>query len=406
MAKIYNEALDSTVELKRVIGHIQGAKPGPTLIFIGGIHGNEPSGVFALNKVVEELCHQDIELQGNLYALSGNLWALEKGVRFHRQDLNRLWTVDKVRALENDRIGVNNEDVNQQVEIYTLIRHILDTESGPFYFFDLHTTSSTTIPFLTVNDSLLNRKFIQQYPVPMILGIEEYLDGPFLSYINELGYVSFGFEAGQHDDPASIENHIAFIYLSLVFANVVAKESINFEQYYQRLAKASGYIRSFYEIFYCYKIKAGEKFTMLPGYLNFQQVKKGQLLAKSNNKPVLAPNTSRIFMPLYQSQGDDGFYSIRSIRPIFLALSAVLRKCRLDRIVPLLPGVRWATVYKDSLIVNRKIARFFAKQLLHLLGYRCKQMNGTYLMIKSREFASRTKEYQKESWNQRHPIKN
>ena len=35
-------------------------------------------------------------------------------------------------------------------------------------------------------------------------GIEEYLNGPLLSYINELGYVAFGFEGGQHDDISAI----------------------------------------------------------------------------------------------------------------------------------------------------------------------------------------------------------
>ena len=32
----------------RIIGHIKGRQPGPTLVFFGGIHGNEPSGIFAL----------------------------------------------------------------------------------------------------------------------------------------------------------------------------------------------------------------------------------------------------------------------------------------------------------------------------------------------------------------------
>ena len=137
---------------------------------------------------------------------------------------------------------------------------------------DLHTTSSETIPFLTVNDSLLNRKFTKQYPVPIVLGIEEHLDGPLLSYINELGYVAFGYEGGQHDDLSSIENHIAFIYLSLVFSESITKESINFQHYFELLAKTSIDSRDFYEIFYHYKIKETESFKMKPGF--FQEEEK------------------------------------------------------------------------------------------------------------------------------------
>ena len=43
------------VETKRIIGHIKGDLPGPTLIFFGGIHGNEQSGVTALEHVFKEL---------------------------------------------------------------------------------------------------------------------------------------------------------------------------------------------------------------------------------------------------------------------------------------------------------------------------------------------------------------
>ena len=39
---------------------------------------------------------------------------------------------------------------------------------------------------------------------PIVLGIEEYLQGPLLSYINTLGYVSLGFESGQHDNKQAI----------------------------------------------------------------------------------------------------------------------------------------------------------------------------------------------------------
>src|SRR5690606_7416931 len=117
--------------------------------------------------------------------------------RFESEDLNRLWTRSRMKKLPTNPGSAENKDIAEQVEINKVIQTILTNEEGPFYFFDLHTTSSETLPFLTINDSLLNRAFTTQYPLPIILGIEEYLDGPVLSYINELGYVAFGFEAGQ-----------------------------------------------------------------------------------------------------------------------------------------------------------------------------------------------------------------
>ncbi|GAA4272389.1 succinylglutamate desuccinylase/aspartoacylase family protein [Aquimarina gracilis] len=398
MVKIYSKALDQSIDVKRIIKHIKGSKPGPTLIFIGGIHGNEPSGVFALQKVMEKLQEQEIPICGSIYALSGNLWALKNNQRYHKQDLNRLWKAETIKDILKEKHKVTNEDVSQQIEICKLIHKILKTESGPFYFMDLHTTSSETVPFLTVNDSLLNRKFTKQYPLPIILGIEEYLEGPLLSYINELGYVAFGFEAGQHDDPISITNHIAFIYLSLVFAGSIEKKHIDYQYYYQMLSNNSKEFKHFYEIYWRHEISNGDTFKMKSGFINFQKIRKGQELAQSNGKIIRSKKNGKIFMPLYQSLGDDGFFAIKRTRKVFLKLSAILRKIRFDYVLPMLPGVRWSADQKNTLTVNLKVAPFFTKQFFHLLGYRSREIDSTHLKLKNRELVSKTKEYKTSRW--------
>ncbi|MDH5367362.1 MAG: aspartoacylase, partial [Cyclobacteriaceae bacterium] len=318
--------------------------------------------------------------------------------RYHKQDLNRLWTSDRIKKLRDGNLEVENEDIDQLIDLYNTIHHIIDIEKGPFYFMDLHTTSSRTIPFLTVNDSLLNRRFVVQYPAPIILGLEEYLDGPLLSYINELGYVSFGFESGQHLQKESIDHHVAFIYLSMVFTGCINQNEIEIDKYYNLLNEHTEESRDIYEIYFRHAIQKGDKFEMKEGFDNFQLVTKKQEIATSNGKVLLAKKNGRIFMPLYQNQGDDGFFAIRRIRKIFLYLSAILRKLHFDHILPFLPGIRWATTNHDSLIVNRNIARFFAKKIFHLLGYRSRKIDKTHLLIKNREVASRKSEYQYSSW--------
>ncbi|WP_299222238.1 succinylglutamate desuccinylase/aspartoacylase family protein [uncultured Aquimarina sp.] len=401
MVKIYSKALDQSIDIERLIGHYKGNQPGPTLIFFGGIHGNEPAGVFALKKVFENLENSETPMSGNMYGISGNLWALENGVRYQKKDLNRLWTNDTLKDLYTNKPHHDNKDSIQQLDIYNTLKKILDKEKGPFYFFDLHTTSSKTIPFLTVNDSMLNRKFTMQYPIPMILGIEEYLDGPLLSYINERGYVSFGFEAGQHDDPNSVKNHISFIYLTMVFAGNVLKNDVNFEEHYKFLRSTLKKSHKTYEIFYLYKIKEGEEFSMKDGFINFQKIDKGQNLAISNGKNIVAKSKGRIFMPLYQGKGNDGFFIIKKTPYFFLYLSAILRKIRFDHILPALPGIHWISEKKDALMVNLKVARFFTKQFFHLLGYRSKEIDKTHLIIKNRETASRKEDYKNAFWNRR-----
>ena len=398
MIKVYSKALDQYAEVGRMIGHVRGEQPGPTMIFLGGMHGNEPSGVFALQKVLYELNEKSTPVKGNIYALCGNLSALAKGERFHSKDLNRMWTNKNIDLLVSGELQVDCDDTEELVELYNIIQGILSKEPGPFYFMDLHTTSSETIPFVLVNDSLVNRKFTEQYPLPMILGIEEYLEGPLLSYINELGYVAFGYEAGQHDDLASIENHIAFIYLTLKFAESINEDDFNYYHYYEQLAKTSIDSKYVYEISYGFRVKEGESFKMKPGFVNFQHVKKGQEMAVKNDIPVIASYTGRIFMPRYQNVGEDGFFEIRKVSPFLLRLSVVLRKIYFENMLVLLPGVRWESSKHDALIVDRKTARFFAKQFFHLLGYRSRRVNKTHLVMKNREAASREKEYYGTIW--------
>ena len=398
MIKVYSKALDQYAEVGRMIGHVRGEQPGPTMIFLGGMHGNEPSGVFALQKVLYELNEKSTPVKGNIYALCGNLSALAKGERFHSKDLNRMWTNKNIDLLVSGELQVDCDDTEELVELYNIIQGILSKEPGPFYFMDLHTTSSETIPFVLVNDSLVNRKFTEQYPLPMILGIEEYLEGPLLSYINELGYVAFGYEAGQHDDLASIENHIAFIYLTLKFAESINEDDFNYYHYYEQLAKTSIDSKYVYEISYGFRVKEGESFKMKPGFVNFQHVKKGQEMAVKNDIPVIASYTGRIFMPRYQNVGEDGFFEIRKVSPFLLRLSVVLRKIYFENMLVLLPGVRWESSKHDALIVDRKTARFFAKQFFHLLGYRSRRVNKTHLIMKNREAASREKEYYATVW--------
>ena len=65
-----------------------------------------------------------------------------------------------------------------------------------------------------------------------------------------------------------------------------------------------------FEIIYRHEIKKGDNFKMEPGFKNFQKIKKGQLLATSNGKEIKSEWDAYIFMPLYQSQGNDGFFVI------------------------------------------------------------------------------------------------
>ena len=386
------------MEVDRILFENKSSPEYPTVVFYAGVHGNEPAGVQALQRLKEYVQLNKVKLKGNVIAITGNKAALSTSKRFHVEDLNRMWTKDKINKTLETPSEKRNQEQKEQFELLELLDEILVEAKGPLYFFDLHTTSSETIPFTTVNDSLINRKFAEKIPVPMILGIEEYLDGPLLSYINQLGYVSFGFEGGQHLSETSIENHFSFCLLSLQIADILDADADRKYSYIKVLTENAQHSKEIYEIYYRHAIDPSDHFFMETGYTNFQKIKKGQLLAEVNGELLYADHDARIFMPLYQSQGEDAFFAVRKIPKWILSFSAFLRKQRIDRLLILLPGVRWASLSKNTLMVNKSIARFFAKEVMHLMGYRSRYFDKEFLLMKNREADSKKELYAKADW--------
>ena len=376
------EAFDKKITVKRVLGSVKGTKQTPTVICIGGIHGNERAGVSALNRVFNQVEKEEISFLGNFYGLSGNLNGLQKNIRFEDVDLNRIWSAESIQIIDDSTNETYKETIEQQ-EIYKEIKKIVNTDEGPFYFIDLHTTSSDTNPFITISDSLNNRKFSSNFFIPTVLGIEEYLEGPLLTFINEFGHIALGFEAGQHYKNTSVDNCEAFIWLALHASGCVAEEEIKKFSYYQRILSLYKEQQEFYEINYKYEIAKDEQFEMLYGFSNFESVVQNQELAISNSKKIKASHSGKIFMPLYQKQGDDGFFIISKISKKWLLFSGLVRKLKMHHLLRFLPGIKQDTSNKHVLIVNPRTARFLATEIFHLFGYRKKVMKDSkYHFIK------------------------
>lgn len=366
----------------------------PTVVFFGGIHGNEKAGVTALKQLRNTI--DTAVLKGNVYGILGNLKALAEDQRYIDKDLNRLWTKAKIEHILAKK--THNTEEAQLVELFELLQDILKNNNGPFYFIDLHTTSSKTLPFITINDALINRGFSKLFPVPIVLGIEEYLEGALLSYINTLGYVSIGFESGQHTDYRSVENNIAFIHLALVFSGILDDTDTDVQTHLKTLKLASENDDDFYEIVHLQNITNEDNFKMKEGFKSFQAITKGTPVAHFNNAEIHSDYNGHMFMPLYQNKGNEGFFIIKPIKPFFLKLSSLLRRIKTDSLLAYLPGVSWVNKQEGILQVNLKVAKFFAKPLFHLLGYRNREITRTHLRLNNRERVAKTKIYKREPW--------
>ena len=387
--RFYSQAFDKYFETERIIGEFHGNEEGPVLVFFGGVHGNETAGVIALMQVMEEIQRLKPSINGSIYAISGNLNALEKNIRFEEEDLNRVWTKERVSRLEKgkDNPDATNADVQEQMELFAIGKEIFKKHEHQVYCIDLHTTSGPTVPFITLNDTLINREFATKFPVPVIIGIEEFLVGPILSWVMEIGYPSLAFEAGEHYHPDSVKYHKAFVWLSLVHGGLLnANEIPDLADHELALASSNTDLKRVFEVRHRKGVKPEDNFKMKPGYSNLQPIQAGELLANSTQGKVQAMESGRIFMPLYQDKGNDGFFIVREVSGFWLKLSAVMRKWKIENLLKALPGVRPDSDDEFTLVVNRRVARFLSVEIFHLLGYRTKQRTEDKLRISKREY--------------------
>lgn len=373
-------SLNTPTESLREVGRFDSDLAGPLFLAIGGLHGNEPAGIEAAGRVLLRLEQGAIRMRGRFVALRGNRPALARNQRFIERDLNRVWKTSDLLGLEQRDQGQDGPDEGE-------LRDLLQTFSLLFVelcggasledivLLDLHSTSGPSTPFLCMADTLQNRPVSFALEVPVILGLEEALEGTLLDYMSEAGHISMAFEGGAHTDPSTVDCHEAAIWCGLVAAGCLDEgaldgEEINMAAMRERLRRAASGAPAIVEVLHRHGTHPDDGFVMDPGWENFQLVERNGILATDGQGDILSPLTGRLLLPRYQAQGDDGFFVSRDVRPIWLSLSAWLRRRKLDRYLHWLPGVTREDGDPRRLRINRQRALFGVKQVFHLLGYR------------------------------------
>lgn len=369
---------------RRVIGDRGSATAGPTLIVVGGLHGNEPAGVHGLERIFARLEVDNCVPDGRLVGLAGNRAALEVGQRYVDTDLNRMWLEDYVAKLREGGGNDTTED-REMRELDTIFDRLLGEAGGIAFLLDIHTTSGPGPAFSVLHDTLPNRRFARAMPIPIALGLEEELNGTLTDHFTELGAVALSVEVGQHDDPQSIDRAEAALWIAMDVAGMLHEcYKPELEAARALLDLEGNGLPHAVEVHYRHDISGSRSFRMRPGFSSFQEVVGGLELAEEDGGAVRAPKAGLLLMPLYQSQGDDGFFLTRPVKSLWLDLSTVLRRRKAERWLKLLPGVRPHPENPGTYIVNRRIARWGPRRLFHLLGYRRRDYSPSHLVMEKR----------------------
>ena len=294
-------------EYARHIIDIIGKDENEKFIIIGGIHGNEKSGIDAIINVLPDLKKHSLVEKGKIYFLKGNLPALEHNDRFIEKDLNRLWLDENIFSENN-----SSPDFIQLKELYHLIAdEICQNKFDNCYFLDLHTFSAKSGVFCIPAANAKSVAFAKSFSIPFIEKLSDTLPGTALSYFGNKGMTALVFEGGTHNTPEATRTLEAGIWHSLAYAGFISSELEKVKKGRELLKEISDNYPHHLELVYRHKLEDYYNFRMNKGYFNFKPIKKSEFLAVQNNSKITSPYSGYILMPLYQRKGSDGFFIVR-----------------------------------------------------------------------------------------------
>jgi len=371
---------------ERRIGAFEKGRSGPLVFLVGGVHGNEPEGLEAGRRVLARLARDDPPFRGRVVLVAGNLTALARGRRFVDLDLNRMWTETSYPPPGGaPRPGEPVEFWERRALAEVFAEECRAAEGRRIACLDLHSCSSEGAPFACMGDTIRNRRLAFALPIPVLLGLEETLDGTLLDHFYVRGHVAVAVEGGRSGLPSTVERLEDLCWFALAGMGCLETSAIpGLEERRARLTEACAGLPRVLEIRYREALEPGDRFEMGSGFRTFDRVERGRLLARKNGGECRAPEDGYLLLPLYQGQGNDGFFLGRRVRPFWLRVSAILRRLRVFKMLPLLPGVRRDPDRPRSLVVDPAVARWRTIEILHLLGYRKERPRGGLLVFSRR----------------------
>ena len=146
----------------------------------------------------------------------------------------------------------------------------------PLYFLDLHTSSADGPPFLTVGDTLYNRRFARGFPLPLILGLEEQVDGALLEYLNNWASPPWASRPDGTTGEDSVDRIEAVLWLALSTRRLIGPRLVpDLDRRRRTLIEASRGIPRIVEVRRRHAITGDDELPHGAGFGNFDPVRGG-----------------------------------------------------------------------------------------------------------------------------------
>jgi succinylglutamate desuccinylase len=256
---------------------------GPSTVVFAGVHGDEVSGVHAIEKLFFDFFVGTRKLrQGSLALVRVNEQALAAERRYMKYNLNRLF-----RETYSPEIDRSSYEFRRAQELKTLLRNC-------DYFLDLHSAPIAQEPFVVAEQGVAD--FFSRLGIARIMtGWSKFsggaIGGDAENYANAHGAKSATLESGSHFDKRS--NDVAYqsvlSFLSLLdMIDGVEQHGV------ERQGTASLEIVDVYSVV----TKESEDFRYFGEVDNFQLIPKGKPFAFQNGHELTVSEDSFLLIPM------------------------------------------------------------------------------------------------------------
>lgn len=179
-------------EIEGIVATLSGPEPGPSVVIMGSVHGDEPCGPAAFERILPTLRLK----RGTATFVIGNPRALAAGKRFTEANLNRMFRED---ALLSPEKRASYE--------YARSRELMPLLSGADALLDIHSSESAAAdPFIVCGER--SRAIAERMPFPIIswnwdaANVEP---GGTDDFMERSGKIGICIECGYDEDPSSAD---------------------------------------------------------------------------------------------------------------------------------------------------------------------------------------------------------
>jgi succinylglutamate desuccinylase len=265
-------------EIEGVV-RIAGDTEGPRVVMFCGIHGDEVSGIHAIEKLFYDLFAGARRLaRGSLTLARANAIAFKAERRYVKHNMNRLFT---------DTYGPEIDRASYEFRRVQELKPLLE---GCDYFLDFHSAPLADHPFIVAEQRAVD--FYRRLGIPRIMtGWSKFSSGPIggdtENYANTRGAISATLESGSHFDKAS--NDIAY-RAAVSMLSILSMLETN------EPAPAEGEA----EVVEMYSVitKEADDFRYEEGATNFKPLRSGETFAYQNGQPLTVSEESYLLIPM------------------------------------------------------------------------------------------------------------